>query len=160
MITTNCKKISIKFHWNATIWILPLLITIPFIILWFLAERHGIDSLQKYLYIIFLAFIVVIAGTIPIRLEACKKGVKLRKLYGSLVIPANAIIECKKINNSYFNGSIKAFSMGKIKKNNNRWYVMYATEFRNLVLVRTEKKDYIFSCRQQDDFVDFVNGLK
>ncbi len=151
------ERISIKFHWNATVWIAAALVVLPFIALWTLP-----DGWQKYLYAaIILVVVVGVAGFIPIRLEADKEGVRLRRLFGSLVIPASAIVECKKINSSYFDGSIKAFSIGKIKKNlNGRWYTMYATEYKNLVLVRTEKMDYIFSCTRQDDFVEFVNGLK
>ena len=161
-MNSHKERISIKFNWNATVWIVTALVAVPFIALWILADAHLPGDWLKYLLAgIFLVVLISVAGLMPLSLEADKAGVRLRRVFGSLVIPASAIVECKRIDNSYFHGSTKAFSIGKIKRSwDGRWYTMYATEFRNLVLVRTKKMDYIFSCTKQDEFVEFVNGLK
>ena len=161
-MNSHKERISIKFNWNATMWIVTALVVVPFIALWFLAGAHLPGDWLKYLLAaIFLVVILIVVGVMPIRLEADKEGVRLRRVLGSLTIPASAIVECKRIDNSYFHGSTKAFSIGKIKRSwDGRWYTMYATEFKNLVLVRTKKMDYIFSCTKADEFVEFVNGLK
>ena len=161
-MNSHKERISITFHWNATVWILIALVAIPFIALSFLTEAYSAVGWMKYLLAaIFLVVILIVVGVMPIRLEADKEGVRLRRVLGSLTIPASAIVECKRIDNSYFHGSTKAFSIGKIKRSwDGRWYTMYATEFRNLVLVRTKKMDYIFSCTKADELVEFVNGLK
>ena len=159
-MNSHKERISIKFHWNATVWIVTALVAVPFIALWILAGAPG-DWLKYLLAGIFLVVLIIVAGLMPLSLEADKAGVRLRRVFGSLVIPASAIVECRRIDNSYFEGSTKVFSIGKIKKSSNgRWYTMYATEFKNLVLVQTERMDYIFSCTKQDEFVEFVNGLK
>ena len=138
------------------------MVAVPFIALSFLTEAYSAVGWMKYLLAaIFLVVILIVVGVMPLSLEADKAGVRLRRVFGSLVIPASAIVECRRIDNSYFEGSTKVFSIGKIKKSSNgRWYTMYATEFKNLVLVQTERMDYIFSCTKQDEFVEFVNGLK
>ena len=161
-MNSHKERISIKFHWNATVWIVTALVAVPFIALWFLAGAHLPGDWLKYLLAgIFHVVLLIVAGLMPLSLEADKAGVRLRRVFGSLVIPASAIVECRRIDNSYFEGSTKVFSIGKIKKSSNgRWYTMYATEFKNLVLVQTERMDYIFSCTKQDEFVEFVNGLK
>ena len=161
-MNSHKERISIKFHWNATVWIVTALVAVPFIALSFLTEAYSAVGWMKYLLAaIFLVVILIVVGVMPLSLEADKAGVRLRRVFGSLVIPASAIVECRRIDNSYFEGSTKVFSIGKIKKSSNgRWYTMYATEFKNLVLVQTERMDYIFSCTKQDEFVEFVNGLK
>ena len=161
-MNSHKERISIKFNWNATVWIVTALVAVPFIALSSLTEAYSAVGWMKYLLAgIFLVVLIIVVGVMPIRLEADKEGVRLRRVLGSLVIPASAIVECRRIDNSYFEGSTKVFSIGKIKKSSNgRWYTMYATEFKNLVLVQTERMDYIFSCTKQDEFVEFVNGLK
>ena len=161
-MNSHKERISIKFNWNATMWIVTALVVVPFIALSFLTEAYSAVGWMKYLLAaIFLVVILIVVGVMPLSLEADKAGVRLRRVFGSLVIPASAIVECRRIDNSYFEGSTKVFSIGKIKKSSNgRWYTMYATEFKNLVLVQTERMDYIFSCTKQDEFVEFVNGLK
>ena len=161
-MNSHKERISIKFNWNATVWIVTALVVVPFIALSFLTEAYSAVGWMKYLLAaIFLVVILIVVGVMPLSLEADKAGVRLRRVFGSLVIPASAIVECRRIDNSYFEGSTKVFSIGKIKKSSNgRWYTMYATEFKNLVLVQTERMDYIFSCTKQDEFVEFVNGLK
>ena len=100
----------------------------------------------------------------PIRLKANDEKVTVRRLFGSLEIPLNEVIETRRIFKSDINGSIRTFGsgglfgyLGRFKNDRLGNYTMYATELNNLILVRTSNKKYVFSCSRPQEFVEFVN---
>ena len=100
----------------------------------------------------------------PIRLKANDEKITVRRLFGSLEMPLNEVIETKRISKSEIDGSIRTFGsgglfgyLGRFKNDKLGNYSMYATELNNLILVRTNNKNYVFSCSHPQEFIEFVN---
>ena len=103
----------------------------------------------------------------PMRLKANDEKVTVRRLFGSLEIPLNEVIDTRRIFKSEIDGSIRTFGsgglfgyLGRFKNDRLGNYTMYATELNNLILVRTNNKKYVFSCSCPQEFVEFVNLQK
>ena len=162
------KNISIPFHWSGEVLtitffcILVLLGTIIYLGIF----KSWPDSVLwlKYLIIIFLSItIVAVGGFMPIRLKANEREIVLCRMLSSLKIPINKVVEITPITSFYIDGSIKTFGsdgmfgyIGNFKNKRLRKYTMYATELKNLVLVRTTDKTYVFSCTRYRDFISNV----
>ena len=93
----------------------------------------------------------------PIRLTIGNDKIILHRLFGAINIPIKDIIEIKAIPNSETAFSIRIFGsgglfgyLGKFKN------TMYATNLNELVLIRTNSKKYVFSCKNRDEFIESV----
>ena len=100
----------------------------------------------------------------PIRLKANDEKIKVVRLFGSLKVPLNEVVEIRRISYSDIDNSISTFGsgglfgyLGRFKNNRLGNYTMYATELNNLILIRTNNKKYVFSCSRSKEFVDYVN---
>lgn len=124
----------------------------------------GTDKLIwiKYtLIIIILATIIGVLLLMPLRLNIESNKITLHRLIGSINIPFKDIIELKAIPNSETAYSIRIFGsgglfgyLGKFRNKNLGNYTMYATNLNELILVRTNRKTYVFSCKNRDEFIE------
>ena len=83
--------------------------------------------LKYTLVVIFIATIIGGLGYMPIRLTIGNDKIILHRLFGAINIPKNPKL-----------GS----------------YTMYATNLNELVLIRTNSKKYVFSCKNRDEFIE------
>lgn len=162
------NSISIPFHWSGGV----LAVTIVTLIV-FAGTGFYIASLNwptvmlwlKYLLVIVLLTTVIAGvGYMPIRLKADNEKIIVKNLFGSPKIPLSEVIETRRISKSEIDGSIRTFGsgglfgyLGRFKNNRLGSYDMYATELKNLILIRTSNKKYVFSCSRPQKFVEFVN---
>ena len=107
----------------------------------------------------------MLAVPISISIEAGK--IKLRRVIGSLTIPIEDICSVRALDkevikfSSRMIGSAGTFGyLGKFQNNELGEFVMYITEKRNLVKIRTNKKTYVFNCRDVDRFIDIYESAK
>ena len=107
--------------------------------------------------------IVVFIATMPIRLTIGNDKIILHRLFGAINIPIKDIIAIKAIPNSETAFSIRIFGsgglfgyLGKFKNKKLGYYTMYATDINELILIRTARKTYVFSCRNRDKFIESV----
>ena len=118
--------------------------------------------LKYTLIIIFIATIIGGLGYMPIRLIIENDKIILHRLFGAINIPIKDIIEIKAIENSETAFSIRVFGsgglFGYLGKFNKKlgYYTMYATDINELILIRTDRKTYVFSCRNRDEFIESV----
>lgn len=119
--------------------------------------------LKYTLIIIFIATIIGGLGYMPIRLTIENYKIILHRLFGAINIPIKDIIEIKAITSSETAFSIRVFGsgglfgyLGKFKNKKLGYYSMYATDINELILIRTDRKTYVFSCRNRDEFIESV----
>lgn len=119
--------------------------------------------LKYTLIVVFIATIIGGLGYMPIRLTIGNDKIILHRLFGAINIPIKDIIEIKAIENSETAFSIRTFGsgglfgyLGKFKNKKLGYYTMYATDINELILIRTDRKTYVFSCRNRDKFIESV----
>lgn len=119
--------------------------------------------LKYTLIVVFIATIIGGLGYMPIRLTIENDKITLHRLFGAINIPIKDIIEIKAIENSETAFSIRTFGsgglfgyLGKFKNKKLGYYTMYATDINELILIRTDRKTYVFSCRNRDEFIESV----
>lgn len=119
--------------------------------------------LKYTLIIVFITTIIGGLGYMPIRLSIKNDKIILHRLFGAINIPIKDIIEIKAIENSETAFSIRVFGsgglfgyLGKFKNKKLGYYSMYATDINELILIRTDRKTYVFSCRNRDEFIESV----
>lgn len=123
--------------------------------------------LKYTLIIIFIATIIGVLGYMPIRLIIENDKIILHRLFCAINIPIKDIIEIKAIEKSETAFSIRVFGsgglfgyLGKFKNKKLGYYTMYATDINELILIRTARKTYVFSCRNRDEFIESVKYIK
>ena len=84
---------------------------------------------------------------------------------GYIEIPLNSIHSIDIISTTTISGSIRLFASGGFfgyfgifKNKNIGKYTMYATELKNLIMVKTAHKTYVFSCRKKEAFKTFFDS--
>ncbi|MBM6866031.1 hypothetical protein H6A66_12755 [Bacteroides caecigallinarum] len=119
--------------------------------------------LKYTLIVVFIATIIGGLGYMPIRLTIGNDKIILHRLFGAINIPIKDIIAIKAIPNSETAFSIRIFGsgglfgyLGKFKNKKLGNYTMYATNVNELILIRTDRKTYVFSCRNRDEFIESV----
>ncbi len=119
--------------------------------------------LKYTLIVVFIATIIGGLGYMPIRLTIGNDKIILHRLFGAINIPIKDIIAIKAITSSETAFSIRIFGsgglfgyLGKFKNKKLGYYTMYATDINELILIRTDRKTYVFSCRNRDKFIESV----
>lgn len=148
IITTFVLIISACFIWTDDF---------PLFMLW----------LKYTLLVVFMATAVGGFGYMPIRLTVENGRITLSRLFGAIVLSLDDIIECKAIPESDIEGSVRVFGsggffgfLGKFRNKRLGFYTMYATNLNELILIRTARKTYVFSCVCRDELINSVNVKK
>lgn len=159
--------ISVPFHWSGDV----LAVTIVTLVV-LMGSGFYLESLKwplvmlwlKYLLIIvFLATIVIGVGYMPMQLKADDEKITVRRLFGSLKITRNGIMEIRQVGRSDIANSIRIFGsgglfgyLGRFKNDRLGSYTMYATDLNHLIYIRTSSKKYVFSCSCPKEFIEYV----
>lgn len=161
---------SVPFHWSAgvvaiTIVSLAILTGSGFVTTALLDWPNEMLWLKYLLLAIFSTTIIGVAGYCPIRLMANHEKITVNRWFGALEIPLNEVTGVIQISKSDIADSIRTFGSGGLfgflgRFHNGRLghYTMYATDLKNLVLICTAKKKYVFSCSEAQDFVDYIKN--
>ena len=160
-------KITVLFHWSKGVWAITIACLLGLIVAAFILGQSSAPWwLECLLAVILLSVVVIVLGYMPIRLCADGENVTLTRLFGPLEIPLRSVEEIKSIPYSYIDNSIRTFGsgglfgyIGRFKNSRLGHYRMYATELKNLLLIRTDdNKRYVFSCVRSEEFVAYVNS--
>lgn len=159
-ITTFPCLWSIEVTFLTAITVIILVISVYFV--W----TNELIWLKYTLIIICLATIIGVLLLMPLRLTIESNKIALHRLIGSIHIPFKDIIELKAIPNSETAYSIRLLGsgglcgyLGKFRNKKLGHYTMYATNLNELILIRTNRKAYVFSCKNRDKFIEFFNSL-
>ena len=165
------SRISFTCPWSLGVTLITAIIIIILVASTYFIWTDDFPSsmlwLKYTLIIIFIATIIGGLGYMPIRLIIENDKIILHRLFGAINIPIKDIIEIKAIENSGTAFSIRVFGsgglfgyLGKFKNKKLGYYTMYATDINELILIRTARKTYVFSCRNRDEFIESVKYIK
>ncbi|MDN0053331.1 PH domain-containing protein [Bacteroides caecigallinarum] len=158
---------SFPCPWSLAVTILTVMIVIILVASTYFVWTDDFPSsmlwLKYTLIIVFIATVIGGLGFMPIRLTLRNDKITLQRLFGAINIPIKDIIAIKAIPNSETAFSIRIFGsgglfgyLGKFKNPKLGSYTMYATNLNELVLIRTNSKKYVFSCKGRDEFIESV----
>lgn len=156
-------------HWSAGITVLTSIVVIALIISGCYIWTGEIPSFMIWLkYALIIVFIATIIGTLafmPIRLTVRSDKITLHRLIGAIHIPFKDIKEVKAISKSETSGSIRLFGsgglfgyLGKFRNRRLGNYTMYATNLNELIYIRTDRKIYVFSCKNHYELMEILSG--
>ncbi len=117
--------------------------------LWF------VPTMLKWLIIAVIAVpLLWTACLTPRSLTVSSRGVVLRRVVGSLKIPAGEIVEMRRMAREELNGAIRIVGsggfcgyIGRFRNRRLGVFTMNITEWNNLLKVRTNRRTYIFNGR-------------
>lgn len=161
------SRISFTCPWSLGVTVITTIIIIILVASTYFIWTDDFPSsmlwLKYTLIVVFIATIIGGLGYMPIRLIIENDKITLHRLFGAINIPIKDIIEIKAIENSETAFSIRIFGsgglfgyLGKFKNKKLGYYTMYATDINELILIRTDRKTYVFSCRNRDEFIESV----
>lgn len=152
--------------WSMGVTFLTAITAIILVISVYFVWTNELIWLKYTLIIICLATIIGVLLLMPLRLIIGSDKITLHRLIGSIHIPFKDIIELKAIPNSETAYSIRVLGsgglcgyLGKFKNKKLGNYIMYATNLNELILIRTDRKTYVFSCKNRDEFIESFNSL-
>lgn len=159
------NRISFTCPWSLGVTVITTIIIIILVASTYFIWTDDFPSsmlwLKYTLIVVFIATIIGGLGYMPIRLTIENDKIILRRLFGTINIPIKDIIEIKAIENSETAFSIRTFGsgglfgyLGKFKNKKLGSYTMYATNVNELILIRTDRKTYVFSCKNRDEFIE------
>jgi hypothetical protein len=153
-----------KYRWSgevaaATVVTLSIIVAMCLFFMFFLWSKMPADA--KWIVLAMLGVLGVVfvwtACLTPRSLAVSSKGVVLKRLAGSLKIPAEDIVEMREVEPGEVRGMIRIAGsggfcgyIGRFRSRKLGNFVLNITERRNLVMVRTAKKKYIFNGRLGD----------
>lgn len=159
--------LTYNYRWNTEVVIITVVgLSIVFgcLILLFINESVSV-YLKWILGIVIILPILYAATWIPISLSINKEKMVLKQLLGHITIPLDDIVRIQKIDKAVLYKSIRTFgSGGAFGYLGNFWnktlgkYTMYITDRKNLLLVKTHHKVYIFNCNKPEQFESFLTN--
>ncbi len=155
---------TITFRWNTAVWAITLgcvALGVALLVMagWCLFASHRVATGLGLLIVaaILFAVIVVAEGYAPQRLEVGDDGVVILRRYRSVKIPRNKIVSVERVSAKSVMQSFRLGGSGGLFGFFGLHYSprmgsfeLYATEFRNLVMIRTAHKTFIVSCTEPD----------
>ena len=161
------------FHWETQV----IVITIVFELIMIASIVYvwwGISFKEKLMESIArIAIILVIIGAnvslftkVPMWVKYGEEEICIQKIIGKKKIPYEDIKSIDIVTPKVISGSIRKGAsggaggyVGRFKNKSLGMYTIYATEKKDLVLVRCEEETIVFNCRERDVLVEYVNGI-
>ena len=148
-------KISFPCTWSMGVTVITAITVIILVASTYFIWTDDFPSSMLWLkYTLIVVFIATIIGG---------DKIILHRLFGAINIPIKDIIAIKAIPNSETAFSIRIFGsgglfgyLGKFKNKKLGNYTMYATNVNELILIRTDRKTYVFSCKNRTEFIESV----
>ena len=141
-----------------------------FMILVMLIVWGGVDSLILLLLLLLCGVVLPVFAIFlftPISLTVVDGNIRVRRVIGNIVIPISDVQSVRVVDkeeirlSSRMVGSAGVFGyLGIFINKRLGRFTMYATERRNLIMVITEKRKYVFNCRDTDRFIGIYNMVK
>lgn len=165
---TENKNISIPFHWSGSVRAITLVTLIVLIGTGLYLETkiwpEGMLWLKYLLRTVISGTILIGLGYMPIRLKANNEKITVSRLFGSLTIPVDEILEAGILQKTDINDSIRLFGsgglfgfLGLFKNTRLGKYTMYATDLDHLLFIRTRNRKYVFSCSRSEELLEYID---
>ena len=161
------------FHWETQVIVITIvfeLIMISSIIyVWW-----GIDFKEKLMesiarvavILVIVAAQVSLSAKVPLWVRYGEEGICIQKLIGKKNIPYENIQSVEAVTPKVISGSVRKGAsggaggyVGRFKNKILGTYTMYATEKKDLVLVKCDEETVVFNCRERDELVEYVKGV-
>jgi hypothetical protein len=135
------------------------------IIIKFWLDEGGIMS-STLISILFAVILLLSYAWSPRQFETDASSITIRKMWNSIVIPRENIIESRVIEADDISGSVRLMGSGGLfgyygKFNNSKLktYNLQAGNRVNLVLIKTANKTYVLTPNNREAFLKDVQGL-
>lgn len=143
-----------KNRWGKDVVAVTIITTVTIAIIVPLCLWHLPVVLKLIIGALIVVPLVWIACLTPRSLTVSGSGVKLHRVVGSLIIPASEIVEMRDVSPEEFKGAIRIAGsggfcgyIGRFRNKRLGNFILNITEQRNMILVETKKKKYIFNGR-------------
>jgi hypothetical protein len=108
-----------------------------------------------------------VATWTPISLSLRGDQLVMKQLIGGITIPVDTIENIQPIDSTWLKGSIRLFGsgglfgfLGRFRNSTLGRYTMYVTAQKNLLLIQTPDKTYVFNARQSAELIALVKKSK
>ncbi len=149
------KKMTMKTtknHWDKEAVAVTVITTIAILIIMPLCLWSAPIALKLIIGALIAVPLVWIACLTPRSLTVSDAGVELRRVVGRLKIPADEIVRMREVMPEEFKGAIRIAGsggfcgyIGKFRNKRLGNFTLNITEQRNMIMVETKKKKYIFN---------------
>ena len=150
------------FRWNLTVWTITLGCAVLCVaafgaMIYCATVVHRIDYAVAgfVVFALLLAAIVLAEGYAPQRLEVGDDGIVILRRYRSIEIPRSEIVAIEPVAAKYVLQSFRLGGSGGLFGFFGRHYSprlgsfeLYATEFRNMLIIRTDCKTFVVGCTE------------
>lgn len=161
------------FHWETQV----IVITIVFELIMIASIVYvwwGIDFKEKLMesiarvavILVIVAAEVSLSAQVPLWVRYGEEEICIQKLIGKKNIPYEDIKSIELVTPKAISGSIRKGAsggaggyVGRFKNKSLGVYTTYATEKKDLVLVKCEEETIVFNFRERDGLVEYVNGI-
>ena len=158
-------KNKIYFEWSTFVIVLTIIVTLVLFYCIYLSIRNypNISAVATGSVIALILFYA--ATQIPVYLRCNADAIAIKHLIGQTKIPVADIVSIKKVENNITAYSIRKFGsggfggyLGKFANKELGNYTMYATQIKNLVLIKTAKRQYIVSCKRYNEIINYYEN--
>lgn len=158
MVSEN-KELFVRFHWSLEVILITVVLTILFIgLLIPMLKSDAPSQILKYSLALLLAAPIISGLFIaPLSIRIDHEKIQIRKPLASVEIPIEHVVSIKKVNFNEISDAIRTFGsggyfgfVGYFRNKRYGKFLMYSTERKNLILIRTHDKTYVVSCRNPD----------
>lgn len=165
------KTMTVSFHWSTQVIIITC-ISLFFIIGGIIYVSYTTPPpefffIKLVINIPIIAILLYCFSLTPYRLSIDCQMIKIHKFINSISIPLENIESIEELPVNFVQNSICAFGsgglfgyLGKFKNKRTGNYWLYATEMKNLIIVKTSEETYVFSCAKSEEFITKVKNLK
>ena len=161
---------KIFFEWSNSLVISNLILGIIFIVVFIICIRNlsfddpfSVWGGKMITMIIISGVTIAFLFSTPLYVSYNEEGVIIKKIIGSKKFPQSEICSLVKIDTKTIAGSTRKMGSGGIggyiglfynKQLGN--YYMHVTIKKDLVLLETNQKKYVFNCKIRDELIDFA----
>ena len=160
------------FHWETQV----IVITIVFELIMIASIVYvwwGIDFKEKLMesiarvavILVIVAAEVSLFAQVPLWVMYGEEGICIQKIIGKKNISYEKIQSIESITPKVISGSARKRAsggaggyVGRFKNKILGTYTMYATEKKDLVLIKCDEETVVFNCRERDELVAYVKG--
>ncbi len=169
MDSNNSELIVNNFKWDTEVTVITIIGTVilmsAIISVWTAKWPIGTGYL-KYLIIMPLLFsILYTASSTPVKLKFDGANIVIKKAIGRIQIPLSQIENIEEISPQDIDGSIRTFGsggffgyLGRFRNDRIGHYKMYATNRKNLLLIKTTNASYVVSCPDSSSMVNKIRA--
>ncbi len=161
------------FHWETQVIVITIVFELIMIasviyVWWGISFKEKLmESVARVAVIlVIVAADVSLSMQIPLWIRYGEEGICIQKLIGKKNIPYENIRSIEPITSKVISGSVRKGAsggaggyVGRFKNKSLGEFTMYATEKKDLVLVKCDEETIVFNCRKRDELIEYVSGV-